>query len=207
MVTASGPTRSAAFSSRPAGSPTARPRARKAPTWAYAAGLDVGRRDGHDWATHNGAQGPFRGTTSRLLDLGLAAAVLCNRSDAATEALAGQVLTAVAPEVPFRAPAAQRARPVPTTPVGPDFLGSYRSDELGATYAIAELEGEVRVRVAPDGGAPALPLGGEFGAISTDTIGNGWMTLRLRRAPDGRVTGLTAATPNVLALDLDRIRP
>lgn len=172
---------------------------------AYAGGINVGQRDGHDWSTHNGAQGPFRGTTSRLLDLGLAVAVLCNRSDAATEALAGRVLAAVAPEVPLRPPEVPRVRSIPTGPVGMDFVGRYRSDELAGTYEIAGIEGKLRVRVTPDGGAPTLLLGGEFGALSADMIGNGWMTLRLRRASDGNVIGLTAASSNVLALDLDRI--
>lgn len=171
----------------------------------YAGGLNVGQRDGHDWVTHNGAQGPFRGTMSRLPDLGLSAAVLCNRSDAATETLAGAVLHAIAPEIPLRSVAAPAAPPVPQGPIGTEFLGRFRSDEFGATYVIAEIEGRVRVRVVPDGGGPALPFGGECGALSADAIGNGRLTLRLRRAADGQVIGLTASTPNVLALDLDRI--
>ena len=106
----------------------------------YAGGLAVGTRRGQPFIYHLGSFESFRTGYARLPDRGVGVVILCNRSDALPLRRIDAMLDTVEPGYlqPYShyRPSAAKPMSIPPSPVLP-APGTYRSDELDATYEVA----------------------------------------------------------------------
>lgn len=171
----------------------------------YAGGLAVGTRRGQPFIYHLGSFESFRTGYARLPDRDVGVAILCNRSDALPLRRIDEILDIVEPGYlqPYSQYRPQAVKPmtIPPSPVLP-LAGTYRSDELDATYEVAvngdsvtatvtsPWQGNVRRMLIYTRDAHGV-LRSQDGAMSADA--------------DGR--GLTLHNARVFALHLKRVEP
>ena len=80
------------------------------------------------------------------------------------------------------------------------YEGSYRSDEVPATYQVSADGAGLALRVAGNAGA-AIPLS----HLSPDAFGGAGFVVRFQRDAQGRVTGATVGTDRLFELRFDKL--
>jgi hypothetical protein len=180
----------------------------KGDTIPYAFGLNVSSYRGLRILDHGGSLTGFRTGLMRFPDQRFTAVVLCNTPTANTGQLARRVadvylgdrMTAAAtgggPGGPPQQQAAQSA--TVSAAEGRDFVGSYHSEELDATYEFIVADSQLVMRRNGD----PVPVRRSSG----DVLRGGNLTLRFTRDPSGRVTGFALDAGRVRGIRFERLR-
>ena len=172
----------------------------------YGAGLALGEHRGLATNGHGGSTWGFRAQNIRVPDEDLAVAVLCNREDVNTRALAYGVadlyldgLLDPAPDVGLpRRPRGDTGPPTTTVSADPvdmvnmtDYVGDFHSDELDVTYHFATEGSGLGVRVGRWPRLALEPTGSDtfVGAGFPAWTGPRRVELTFTRDADGAVTG------------------
>ena len=166
-------------------------------TLPYAFGLQIGQYRGLRTVRHSGSLMGFKADLVRFPDQRFSIATLCNLEDINPTILNNQIADlylanqlkplTVADTVP-RAAAPPAATPATFT--ASDFVGNYRSDELGTTYRIEALNGELRMH----GGLPVMRV---LQSTGNDTFRGGNYTFRFERDARGSVISFTVQAGRV----------
>lgn len=114
----------------------------------YAAGLQVGRRNGQHFIQHGGGAEAFKNMYARLPERKLGVAVLCNRGDFVSQDKADQIIELVEGDI------------LTDTPLAPDQVvaGQYRSEDLQATYNLSLEEDVLTASINSPFAKSAAPL-------------------------------------------------
>lgn len=166
------------------------------PGLGYAAGLFVGTLRGQPAITHGGAYKSFAAEDVRLPGLDAAILLLCNRPDlpllpmalaVADRANPGALAPRPGPPAPAGGEAAEEPGPVPPSLLA-EIAGTWRSEELDATYHITARDGRLSLAVREAGEPSPRPLDfGEFRSAGPDRLAVDDIALRLERDPGGAV--------------------
>jgi CubicO group peptidase (beta-lactamase class C family) len=167
-------------------------------TLGYAFGLQIGQYRGLRTVRHSGSLMGFQADLVRFPDQRFTLITLCNGNDITPGSLNNRLAdlyladrlaapVAAAPTVRVSAPA-EKAAPGPVN--GDDYLGSYHSDELNATYTIEMVGAQLRLK----GGLPAER---SLELTARDVFRAGNLVYRFQRNPNGRVTGFTVEAGRV----------
>jgi CubicO group peptidase (beta-lactamase class C family) len=172
---------------------------------SYAAGLQIGERNGMRQVSHTGATGGYRAFLGRYPDRQLAVAMLCNVATANPSTLGGAVVDVLMP-----APAAvatssapqRRAQPTwaPSAAQLQSYAGEYYSPDAETTFTVVIEAGELVLHRRPAVRMVLRPL-------EADTFGGAGGTIRFIRDGTGRVTQLSVEQPRVYDLRFDRVTP
>ncbi len=133
-------------------------------TLQYARGLFADRYRGLRRIHHGGAWAGYRAMLMRFPDQGVSIAVLCNVADADTQRRSEEVADVVlAGRFPEPKEGGARAKPGPAATAGAavdpaGYLGTYFSEQLQSTFAIAARDGGLSLRV----------FGGSFDLLPKD---------------------------------------
>jgi CubicO group peptidase (beta-lactamase class C family) len=180
----------------------------KGDTIPYAFGLNVSSYRGLRILDHGGSLTGFRTGLMRFPDQRFTAVVLCNTPTANTGQLARRVAdvylrdrmtaatTGGGPGGPPQQQAAQSA--TVSAAEGRDFVGSYHSEELDATYEFIVADSQLVMRRNGD----PVPVRRSSG----DVLRGGNLTLRFTRDPSGRVTGFALDAGRVRGIRFERLR-
>jgi hypothetical protein len=166
-------------------------------TLPYAFGLQIGSYRGLRTVRHAGSLMGFKADLVRFPDQRLSIVTLCNlesinptalNDQVADLYLAGRFTSATTASAAPRPPAPSKTAPVAVAAA--DFIGTYRSDELNATYRVESVNGQLQLQ----GGLPATHT---LEPDSHDTFRSGSYTYRFRRDAAGRVIGFTVQAGRV----------
>jgi hypothetical protein len=174
-------------------------------TLPYAFGLQIGHYRGLRIVRHSGSLMGFKADLVRFPDQRFSIATLCNLENINPTALNNQVadlylareLKPVTMASSEPRPATATAKGAPTALTGADFAGTYRSDELNATYRVESINGELRLH----GGLPATRILEPAGA---DAFRGGSYTFRFQRDAAGRVVAFTVQAGRVQNIRFSR---
>jgi CubicO group peptidase (beta-lactamase class C family) len=180
----------------------------KGDTIPYAFGLNVSSYRGLRILDHGGSLTGFRTGLLRFPDQRFTAVVLCNTPAANTGQLARRVAdvylgdrmstapTAIGPAGPPQ----QRNAPPPvlTAAEGAGYAGSYRSEELEATYVLEADSGQLVMRSGVSRSA--------MRRLASDVLNAGNVTLRFSRDATGQITGFSLDAGRVRGIRFDRVR-
>lgn len=156
----------------------------------YASGLAVGERRGRFMVEHGGAADGFKNEFGWFPQIQLGVGVLCNRGD--WDPL--QKFDAVVDQV----------RPGLLASVSPDGLrGTYRSDELGASYIIEPDNGALRLTIVPASGAPATTMMMHRAKSAGYEVGYEGLGMHLTPDVDGK--GVVVGTDRAQGVHLDKV--
>ena len=181
----------------------------KGDTIPYAFGLTLATYRGLRVVEHGGSLTGFRTGLMRFPDQRFTAVVLCNSPAANTGQLARRVadvylgdrMTALAANPGSGGPppgASTRRVPVNATD-GRPFVGTYRSEELDATWELAVADTQLVVRQLA---GPSVVMRTAPG----DVLNVGNATLRFARDASGRVTGFQLDAGRVRGIRFDRVK-
>jgi CubicO group peptidase (beta-lactamase class C family)/ketosteroid isomerase-like protein len=173
----------------------------------YAFGLTIGRHRGVPIVQHGGSYAGYRTFFARFPDDEVAVVTLCNAATANPSLLAlrsAEVLLdgrfAPRPEIPATSPQQDGVRLQAEYAVSParlaDYIGTYVSDELSATWRI-DLSHGMLVLIRPL--SPLQPLR----AIDEDVFGFGTSRLRFARDASGHVTNMYLDAGRVRGIAFD----
>jgi CubicO group peptidase (beta-lactamase class C family) len=177
---------------------------------SYAWGLQVGRYRGAPIVEHSGALGGYRAHLMRFPERHLSVVALCNLGSIQPGVLVRQVADIVAGGgftqlPPEDRPAAGNGSPSAGSPAEPrstpagleDYAGSYRSDEIDATFTVSVRDNALWLQ-RDAGGPPARLIGS--GADAFRAFG---LAIRFERTPD-RVVALVVDAGRVRDIRFDR---
>jgi CubicO group peptidase (beta-lactamase class C family) len=177
---------------------------------SYAAGLQIGTRNGTAEVSHTGATGGYRAFLARYPERALTVALLCNVATASPGGLGGAIAdvlipaaataaaarAAPAPAPDARAPSAWQPSPAQLA----EYAGEFYSPDAETTFVFAVDDGQLVLLRRPASRTVLRP-------VEPDAFAGAGGTLRFVRDGAGRITELSVSQARVFDLRFDRVTP